>query len=124
KLLNTEINHQQLIENKIKDLVDDLTLLYKDEIVNHKLFAKMDSLHKVYFGTFFGLKPYIKNVFFVELYDTCIDLFLIDDEEVSEEIFIEVFTCVKPNPEYKIRFIGKNYPIVYFLESIQPFFDN
>lgn len=124
KVLNTEINHQQIIENKIKDLIDDLTLLYKDEIISHKLFARINSLEKDSLGTFFGLKPYIKISFLIELYDICIDLFLVDDEEVSEEEFISAFTSNKPDPEYKVRFIEKNYPIVYFLESIQPFFDN
>jgi len=124
KLFTIEFDHNSIILESVKELIDDLILLYKHDAVSHKLMAKVESLEKISTGTYFGIKPNIKRKFFTDLYDMSVDLFLIDDEEISEDTFIEVFTCSKPNPQNKIQFIEKNYPIVYFLESIQPFFNN
>lgn len=124
KLLETQLIHQEIIIENFRNLLNDLKLLFKDEITNHKLFAKLESLEKSSYGTFFGLKSFLKKSFLNDLYDLCLDLFLIDDEVVSESDFIEVFTALKPSQNIKIKFNEKNYPIVYFLESIQPFFDN
>lgn len=124
KILSLDFEHQDKVVDNLTQIREDLKLLYKDYLSNHRLFGKMESLGNIDFGTFFGLKPSLKKSFLTDLYDLCIDLFIIDDEKVSESDFIDVFTSSKPNPYLKIIFEEKNYPIVYFLESIQPFFDN
>jgi hypothetical protein len=124
KVNKSVFEFQELIEQEISALTNDLKLLYKDEVNSHKLFAKLNSISDTNYGTYFGLKSNIKPSFISDLYDICIDLFLINDEEVFEEDFNFVFTSSNLNGEVQIRFVEKNFPIVYFLESIQPFFED
>jgi hypothetical protein len=124
KIRIAELHHQDLISKEFFELSSDLYLMYKDEIVNHKLVELLKNNSTYNYGTFFDIKPNVKQTFFVDLYDVCIELFLVDDLIVEEDQFIDVFTMIKPNPELEIKFSEKNFPIAYFLESLQPFFNN
>lgn len=124
KLLTLDFPYKYEVMTKIDEVKTDLKLITEEIVKNHKAFSKLESLEIVNYGTYFGLKPSLKKSFLIDLYDVCIDLFLVDDVEVSENDFIEVFTAAKPDPEMRIIFKEKNYGIVYFLEAIQPFFDN
>lgn len=123
KLLQSDYKLQDILNEEVQSLIQDLKIQYKDELKNHKLFTRVNYLTNQGFGTFFSLKSNIKRGFLIDLYDACVDLFLINDEEISEEGFLEVFTSSNLNGEIQIKFSEANYPIVYFIESIQPFFD-
>lgn len=124
KLLQSDFKYQEIINEEITTLIEDLKLQYKDDVIKHKLFTKAKYLSNNYNSTFFGLKSNVKRSFLVDLYDVCIDLFLINDEVVSEEEFLEVFTSSNLDGEVQIKFSGANYPVIYFFIAIEEFFED
>ncbi len=127
KKINISSNENQaIIQKEVNEVVEEIYSLYGDVSKTHKLFRSL-LLNRASANTsrtYFGLKPDIKKSFLVDLYDLCVDLFLIDDTSLPEEDFIEVFSCTKPSSTAHIQFVEKNYSIVVLLEGIQSFFEN
>lgn len=116
----SESNYVDIIDKHLFELVKDLKIQFPI-IEFHKVMRvlKDENGHI----SFFQFKD-LKATFFEQLYETTYKLDLIDDIEVSEDVFYDVFTCSKPNPEQKIKFRVKNHLVAYFLKEIEPFFYN
>lgn len=120
KLSYSDFNYKDIIEKHLNQLVKDLRIKFPI-IESHKIFRIFNEYNG--YISFFQFKD-LKATFFEQLYETTYKLDLIDDIEVSEELFYDVFTCSKPNPDQKIFFRAKNYLVAYFLKEIEPFFNN
>lgn len=116
----SESNYVDIIDKHLYELVKDLKIKFPI-IEFHKVFRVLSDQNG--YISFFQFKD-LKATFFEQLYETTYKLDLIDDIEVSEDVFYDVFTCSKPNPEQKIVFRAKNYLVAYFLKEIEPFFNN
>lgn len=59
-----------------------------------------------------------------KLYAEVLDIGLIDEEEVTEEVFVDVFTSAKPfDLEEQIKFNRGNYEAIYFIQELSAYFD-
>ncbi|KJD33993.1 hypothetical protein PK35_04455 [Tamlana nanhaiensis] len=74
--------------------------------------------------SFFDIKPSIKSVLVESLYDSSVDLEIIDDEIVSEETFINVLTGNPTASDEAIIFKCNNELAAHFINCIQPLFNN
>ncbi len=112
--------HNRVIQVVLFDLKDKITaFLYAQgkERPTEK-FKRPQKESNPFFGnkqktTFFRLK---------KLYDEILDIGLIDEEQVTEEAFTNVFTS--KTPERKIFFNRDNYEVVYFLDVLSAYFDD
>lgn len=111
------------IRTELISIISDINIRYSHYHLIHKAFRKLTNNPDSIFS-YFQVKSEITTSFFEKLYDITIDLDLIDDVETSEDLFIEVFTNAKPEPENKIRFIKANAFIAFYLKEIEDFFDN
>ena len=111
------------IRNDLISIISDINIKYSHYQLTHKAFRKLTKNSESVIS-FFQVKSEITTSFFEKLYDVAIHLDLIDDVETSEDLFIEVFTSVKPEPESKIQFIKPNAMIALFLKEIESFFYN
>jgi hypothetical protein len=118
-----ENNSHPEIRTELISIISDINIRYSHYQLTHKAFRKLINNPESVFS-FFQVKSVITASFFEKLYDAAISLDLIDDVEISEELFIEVFTSAKLEPTSKIKFIKPNLPIAFFLKEIEPFFDN
>ncbi|MBS9766113.1 MAG: hypothetical protein KGV44_01075 [Flavobacteriaceae bacterium] len=110
-----------IIENKLKEIVIFLKGKYHSLIEYHNVFRFLIEESDLFY---FRNKD-LDNQFYTKLYELAYELYLIDDTETEEYMFIEAF--ISPTPQIlpnKIRFITKNNLIAYFLKSLKPFFDN
>lgn len=126
--LNSYIKKATLLDVLFKDIINayltqivqDLKIKYPI-VESHRVFRVLNK--KNGFLSYFQYKD-IKASFFEDLYEVTYKLDLIDDVEVLEETFYEVFTTSVPNPEFKITFNTKNHLIAFFLKEIEQFFNN
>lgn len=119
---DTNNTHPQ-IRTELISIISDFNIIYSHYNLTHKAFRKLTNNPNSIFS-FFEVKSEITNSFFEKLYDAAITLDLIDDVETSEDLFIEVFTSAKPEPESKIHFIKPNAMVAFFLKEIESFFEN
>lgn len=118
-----DYKHSELVQDEFSLIIQELKSQYHNLLNYHKLYSRINDFSDNG-SSFFELKDKVKIAFLSDLYDGCINLDLIDDVEIPEEIFVDVFSSVKPNPEEGIKFREQNYTIAYFLDSIKPFFNN
>lgn len=126
--LNIYINKISIIDSKYKEvlnnhlytLVSDLRIQYPI-IEKHKVFRIFNDTSG--YVSYFQYKD-LKASFFEDLYEATYKLDLIDDVEVAEDVFYEVFTLPKPNPDMKITFTQKNHLVAFYLKEIEVFFNN
>jgi hypothetical protein len=111
-------NYFELIEEELINVVSDIKILFKD-IEYHPVYQK---LHNLNLSFSYFISKNLPLSFFKRLYEITYDLDLIDDIEVSEEAFIDVFTS--PIPKSQIVFIKSNVVIAHYFKLIEPFFDN
>lgn len=111
------------IRTELISIISDINIRYSHYQLTHKAFSKLTTSSDGIFS-FFQVKSEIPLSFFQKLYDVAISLDLIDDVEISEDLFIEVFTTAKPEPESKIHFIKPNAKVAFFLKEIESFFEN
>lgn len=110
------------IRCELISIISNINTKYSHYQLTHKVLRKLTHRTDNIFS-FFQIKSELKVSFFEKLYDVAVTpLNLLDDIEISEEVFIEVFTS--PNPLSKIQFIKPNATIAFFLKEIEPFFDN
>lgn len=110
------------VRTELISIISDINIKYSHYQLTHKALRKLTHRRDNIFS-FFQIKSELKSSFFEKLYDVTITpLNLIDDIEISEEVFIEVFTS--PKPLSKIQFIKPNATIAFFLKEIEPFFEN
>lgn len=126
--LNSCFKKATILDGTFKDLISSyLTLIVQDLkikypiIESHRVFRVLNKRNG--FLSFFQYKD-LKASFFEDLYELTYKLDLIDDVEVLEETFYEVFTASAPNPELKIVFNSKNHLIAFYLKEIELFFNN
>lgn len=112
--------YSDIINAHLIELIKDIRILFP-VIESHKVFKFLNINTELI--SFFKYKD-LKASFFEDLYRVTYQLNLIDDVEVSEETFYDVFTTNKPNTEQKIRFIEKNHLVAFYLKEIEPFFNN
>jgi len=103
------------IQNIITYLVDRYSL---------KGSYKKQSLNINTIFSYFDIKSGIKLSLLEQLYDTCVDLEIIDDEILSEETFINVLTSNPIASNEAIIFKCNNQLIAHFINCIQPLFYN
>jgi hypothetical protein len=120
---SNENNAYPEIRIELISIISDINIRYSHYQLTHKAFRKLTTNPDSVFS-FFQVKSEIKVSFFEKLYDFALVLNLIDDVETSEDLFIEVFTCAKPEPESKIHFIKPNANVAFFLKEIESFFEN
>lgn len=126
--LNIYINKTSIIDSKYKEvlnnhlytLVSDLRIQYPI-IEKHKVFRIFNDTSG--YVSYFQYKD-LKASFFEDLYEATYKLDLIDDVEVAEDVFYDVFTLPKPNLELKITFTQKNNLVAFYLKEIEVFFNN
>ncbi len=126
--LNVYINKTSIIDSEYKEvlnrhlytLVSDLRIQYPI-IEKHKVFRIFNDASG--YISYFQYKD-LKASFFEDLYEATYKLDLIDDVEVAEDVFYEVFTLPKPNPDMKITFTQKNHLVAFYLKEIEVFFNN
>lgn len=118
-----ENNTYPEIRTELISIISDIKIRYSHYQLTHKAFRKLTNNPDSVFS-FFQVKSEIAVSFFEKLYDVAITLDLIDDVETSEDLFIEVFTSSKPEPESKIHFIKPNAKVAFFLKEIESFFEN
>ena len=118
-----ENNTHPEIRTELISIISDINIRFSHYQLTHKAFRKITTNPDSVFS-FFQVKSEITASFFEKLYDVAIGLNLIDDVETSEDLFIEVFTSAKPEPESKIQFIKTNAKVAFFLKEIEFFFDN
>lgn len=138
--LKTQLDVLLAFYNKIEDFKKDeyqqldkvlsymaLTLKAKYSYlgVNHKLFKLLlDGEESNVSSNFLPVNGLSKK-FFIDLYDlTAYKLQLIDDVEVSEDMFLDVFVYENPQPESFIKFEAANAVVAYYLDKLSPFFEN
>jgi hypothetical protein len=126
--LNVYINKVSISDSKYKEvlnrhlytLVSDLRIQYPI-IEKHKVFRIFNDASG--YISYFQYKD-LKASFFEDLYEVTYKLDLIDDVEVAEDVFYDVFTLPKPNLELKITFTQKNHLVAFYLKEIEVFFNN
>lgn len=109
----------QIIYMTCKTMSEDFKLIYSVLIPEHPFYNLFFKRQKTIYA-FFSPDDRLKSSFFKDLYELSYELNLIDDGEISEVDFIEVFTS--PKPQKKIYFIQNNYVVAYFLKQIEIFF--
>lgn len=116
--LNTKYNF--VLDEYLTALIKDLKILFP-VVDNHKVFRMLNKNRGD--KSFFQYKD-LKASFFGDLYEVAFNLDLIDEFEVPEDTFYDVFTSAKFNTDNKIVFLKKNHLVAYFLKEIEPFFNN
>lgn len=123
KLETLEGDLISIVKNEILKIIGDLKIKYQNIVEYHSVFRKLiiktESVMSI-----FQSKPIVPYRFFGKLYDTASNLYLIDDVEISEEMFVDVFTSANPEPHSKIIFYKSNFIVAFFLKEIEPFFEN
>ncbi len=115
--------HQDKILKSLQDLLDKMKgLLYPEK---EKVSAQPYKASKNIYNPFFGNKKTASDRHLKKLYKELINFNFIDDIEVTEETFVQVFTVPKPQIlENKIKFNVDNNNAMYFLNKFSVHFDN
>lgn len=111
----------QKIYMTCNSMSEDFKLNYSALIPEHPFYNFFLKRQKTVYA-FFSPNDRLKSSFFKDLYELSYELNLIDDGEINEVDFIEVFTS--PKPQKKIYFIQNNYVVAYFLKQIEIFFNS
>jgi hypothetical protein len=112
-----------IIKNEILKIIGDLKIKFQNIVEYHTIFRKL-TIKTERVMSIFQSKPEITYKFFGQLYDVASSLYLIDDTEISEEMFVDVFASANPEPPSKIIFDKSNLIVAFFLKEIEPFFEN
>jgi hypothetical protein len=120
KLSISDSKYKEVLNTHLYTLVSDLRIQYPT-IEKHKVFRIFNDASG--YVSYFQYKD-LKATFFEDLYEVTYKLDLIDDVEVAEDVFYDVFTLPKPKPELKITFTQKNHLIAFYLKEIEVFFNN
>ena len=118
-----EYTYSDTIKDVIKELVSELSLYTKDNIIIAEKLKDIKRVSKFNSFTYFKVKSGIKSSFIYELQMVCSDLFLINDDEVSEDDFYNVFTSNKIDDDTHLKFEVDNVTIAVFFDEIAPFYD-
>ena len=120
KVLIFDSKYKEVLNQHLYILISDLRIQYPI-VEKHKVFRIFnDTLGYV---SYFQYKD-LKASFFEDLYEVTYKLDLIDDVEVAEDVFYDIFTLPKHNSELKIIFTKKNHLVAFYLKEIEPFFNN
>ena len=111
----------EIIQIELFSIITEIQLKYTHLITYHKVFIKIQD-NKDGIDSIFSPKQEVKRSFFKKLHSLLIKLDMIDDIVVNEDVFLDVFTSVKPQIESQIRFIKPNPIVAYLLKSLEPFF--
>jgi hypothetical protein len=115
--------YNELIQVELFNIISSIKFKYSYLVPSHKAFIQIvDNLNNI--NSIFQPKPEIKRTFFKKLHSLLIDLDLIDDIVVSEVVFLDVMTSVKPHLDSKIIFTKTNPIIACLLKEVEPFFNN
>lgn len=122
RILNTVSDSISLVEDYLSDLLRNLKDKYVNIINSHSVFG---NLSKNGGASYFRSLDYLKQSFFIELFDVTCNLGLIDDTDIYPEDFFNAFTISKPqeSPD-KIKFIVQGGIVAHYFEAIKPFFHN
>ncbi|HFG0566268.1 hypothetical protein [Flavobacterium psychrophilum] len=118
-----ESDKNQEIKATLLQIISDIDNRFSHIHIAHPVFKNLiPETENIY--SLFQLKDGIKRSFFEKLYDASIALDLIDDIEIREEDFIEVFTSPNPISTSKIKFTKPNATVAIFLKELESFFGN
>lgn len=114
--------HHNIILEVLDDLKKKITsLLYPEKRV--KLSGKI-KLPRTTTYPFFGNNQKTTPYRLKKLYYELLNIEMIDEEEVHQGTFIDVFTSTNPQKEpHKIYFKKDNYHVFYFLDELSPYFE-
>jgi hypothetical protein len=118
-----ENNTPPEIRTELISIISYINIRHSHYQLTHKVFRKLTNNPNSVFS-FFQVKSEITTSFFEKLYDFATSIYLIDGDEISEEIFFDVFTSANPEPTSKVIFAKPNFIIASFLKEIEPFFEN
>jgi hypothetical protein len=105
----------------IKALVNIEKFIDKSKAISNNKIEKVEKFktNKPYFD------PIVKRYKLKKIYDIALDNKVFDEEIVSENIFLDIFTSNNPESlEGKIHFSCNNQIATFFLDSIQVFFNS
>lgn len=115
----------KLLQEALFHITSTLHARYSHLGLNHRLYKEILEEDDKPINTGFYPKNNLPKKFFNELYDiTAYQLELIDDVEVSEDDFLNVFMFADSNSESKIQFRVFNPIAVYYFDQLESFFDN
>jgi hypothetical protein len=117
-----EEEHYNYVYSDLKTIISDLKLQYNSVIGHHAVFNKIRVVNTTL--SYFQCKEELPINFFQKLYILTYELDLIDDSLVTEEMFIDVLTSIKPANESTITFIKTNPVVACYLKGIEIFFNN
>ena len=120
KVSISDSKYKGVLNKHLYTIVSDLRIQYPI-IEKHKVFRIFNDTSG--YVSYFQYKD-LKASFFEDLYEVTYKLDLIDDVEVAEDVFYDVFTLPKPNLELKITFTQKNHLVAFYLKEIEVFFNN
>lgn len=107
------------------EILDVLQFKMKSLMYQDKLIKRNIQKPKKTTSPFFENKKKTTIHRLKKLFENILEIDLIDEEEVSEETFIEVFTSVNPIKHNKaIHFKANNYKAHYFLRELSAHFEN
>ena len=123
-LHKNEYQYSEIIKTIIIELVNEIKIYLNesDKIIEKKL-SDIIRISKHNSVSYFKVKSGIKSSFIYKLQMVCGDLVLINDEEVSEDDFYNVFTSNKIDGDTQLKFEVDNVTIAVFFDEITPFYD-
>ena len=133
QFLISQIKHLSILADKSKNIYPKLTFI--EDAIRNTITYLVDrySLKESYKKTkisvtpkssFFDIKSGVKMSLLEQLYDVAVDLEIIDDEMVTEEIFINVLTGNPTASNEVLIFKCNNRIATHFINCINSLFNN
>ena len=123
-LHKNEYKYSDIIKTVILELVNEIKIHINvlDKNIESKL-SDVIRISKYNSVSYFKVKSGIKSSFIYKLQMVCVDLVLINDEDVLEDVFYNVFTSNKIDNDTHLKFEVDNVTIAVFFDEIAPFYD-
>lgn len=117
-VVENSINIKSLkpILNKIEDCIEKLLKGVTPKI--QKISQRIPG------NTFFGLKSNYRRKDLIRLYEKSVELEIFDNDIVSDQDFIDVFSTTYPIVAKPIQFSEKSLIVIHYFHSISPAFHN
>lgn len=123
-LHKNEYKYSDIIKTVILELVNEIKIHINvlDKNIESKL-SDVIRISKYNSVSYFKVKSGIKSSFIYKLQMVCVDLVLINNEDVLEDVFYNVFTSNKIDNDTHLKFEVDNVTIAVFFDEIAPFYD-
>ncbi|MFT4645940.1 MAG: hypothetical protein ACI8ZX_002363 [Planctomycetota bacterium] len=125
-VIKNSINYSEIYQPIIFSVLEKLAKNIESYLeVEQRVANTIQNNNKIYSKSFFDLKEEIRLSHLRKLYDFTSSVDIIDDEIITQEEFIEIFTLPKlPNKNLKLSFNKDNITIASYLKKIAYLFNN